>query len=105
MYALRIQELTSLPILALLYTVERTDFSRYSAHIGLSEGNLSSRVRRMDKEGYVKVEKADQGYPFLHEKECYRLRISRSKARARRENRAGIGRDTLDNPECRIPSG
>ncbi len=44
-------------ILATLYVSQEVDFNYLLAHTGLSRGNLSSHMARLDEEGYVHVAK------------------------------------------------
>ena len=44
-------------IMALLYVVERAEFLFVQNQIGLTPGNLSSHVTKLETAGYVKIEK------------------------------------------------
>jgi DNA-binding MarR family transcriptional regulator len=44
-------------IMALLYVVERAEFLFVQNQIGLTPGNLSSHVTKLEAAGYVKIEK------------------------------------------------
>ena len=46
-----------LSILALLYVVESASFLYVSRHTGLTKGNLSSHVSKLEEAGYVEVVK------------------------------------------------
>jgi len=45
-----------LAIVILLYSMEDIDFSFLKKYVGLSQGNLSSHFRRLERAGYVKVD-------------------------------------------------
>ena len=44
-------------IMALLYVVDRAEFLFVQNHTGLTPGNLSSHVSKLEAGGYVKIEK------------------------------------------------
>jgi DNA-binding MarR family transcriptional regulator len=46
-----------LMILAVLYVVERADFLFLMTHTGLTRGNLSSHLSKLEDAGYVEIEK------------------------------------------------
>ena len=56
-----IHEPARLRILTILAGVEATDFNFLLNTLGLTKGNLSSHIDRMEKGGYVKVEKSFNG--------------------------------------------
>jgi DNA-binding MarR family transcriptional regulator len=48
---------TRLKILAVLRVVERADFTFILNHTGLTRGNLSANLRKLEEAGYVHIEK------------------------------------------------
>lgn len=56
-----IHEPARLRILTLLASVDAMDFSFLLATLGLTKGNLSSHMDRLEKVGYVAVEKTFNG--------------------------------------------
>jgi DNA-binding MarR family transcriptional regulator len=51
---------------ALLSNIEDIDFRFLKKYIGLSQGNLSSHILRLEKAGYVRVERGFVGrYPWM----------------------------------------
>ncbi len=56
-----IHEPARLRILTILAGVEATDFNFLLNTLGLTKGNLSSHIDRLEKAGYVKVEKSFNG--------------------------------------------
>jgi DNA-binding MarR family transcriptional regulator len=52
---------TRLLILATLYPVQSTDFIYLRKETGLTDGNLSAHVARLEKAGYVEMEKTYRG--------------------------------------------
>ena len=52
-----VHEPARLQILAHLYVLESVDFLFLLRHTGLTRGNLSSHVRKLEDAGYVSVEK------------------------------------------------
>lgn len=64
-----IHEPARLMIMANLYVVENTDFTFLMNQTGLTWGNLSSHLAKLEKAGYVAVEKTFVGkrpYTMLH---------------------------------------
>jgi DNA-binding MarR family transcriptional regulator len=71
MKKLEIQQLTTLDrliheparlmIVALLYTVENADFLFLQRETGLSKGNLSIHLSKLEQAGYVQIEKTYRG--------------------------------------------
>lgn len=56
-----VHEPARLIIMALLYTVEGADF-RYLLHeTGLTKGNLSAHLMKLEEAGYVRIEKTFRG--------------------------------------------
>lgn len=56
-----IHEPGRLMIVALLYAVESSDFLYLQHETSMNKGTLSSHISRLEKEGYVKVEKTFRG--------------------------------------------
>ncbi len=52
-----IHQPSRLMILAVLYVVERADFLYLMHHTGLTRGNLSSHLSKLEDAGYVEIEK------------------------------------------------
>ncbi len=52
-----IHEPARLRLMSLLYVVDEADFVYLSAQTGLTAGNISSHMTRLDKAGYVEVSK------------------------------------------------
>src|SRR5215469_13619259 len=56
-----IHEPGRLMIVALLYAVESADFLYLQHETAMNKGTLSSHISRLEKEGYVSVEKTFRG--------------------------------------------
>ncbi len=56
-----IHEPARLVITTILYTVERADFLYLLRETGLTKGNLSSHLARLEEAGYVSIEKRFEG--------------------------------------------
>jgi DNA-binding transcriptional ArsR family regulator len=56
-----IHEPARLMILALLYVVESADFTFLMSQTGLTWGNLSSHMSKLEDAGYIEVEKEFRG--------------------------------------------
>lgn len=56
-----IHEPARLMIVALLYTVESADFLFLQRETGLSKGNLSVHLAKLEQAGYVRIEKTYRG--------------------------------------------
>ncbi|OAN37151.1 ArsR family transcriptional regulator [Chloroflexus islandicus] len=56
-----IHEPARLMIVALLYTVESADFLFLQRETGLSKGNLSVHLAKLEQAGYVQIEKTYRG--------------------------------------------
>ena len=56
-----IHEPARLQIVALLYVVESADFVFLSQQTGLTWGNLSAHITKLEEGGYIKVEKGFKG--------------------------------------------
>jgi DNA-binding transcriptional ArsR family regulator len=56
-----IHEPARLAIVAILSTVESADFGQLLRHTGLTRGNLSSHLSRLEQAGYVEIEKTYRG--------------------------------------------
>jgi DNA-binding MarR family transcriptional regulator len=64
-----IHEPARLMVLALLYVVESADFTFLMSQTGLTWGNLSSHLSKLEEAGYVAVEKEFKGkkpHTMLH---------------------------------------
>lgn len=56
-----IHEPARLIIVAILYSVESADFLYLLRETGLTKGNLSAHLSRLEEAGYVKIEKTFKG--------------------------------------------
>ena len=56
-----VHEPARLAIMAVLYTVESADFLYLLHCTGLTKGNLSSHLMRLEEAGYVRIEKSFRG--------------------------------------------
>lgn len=56
-----VHEPARLMILAILYTVESADFLYLQNETGLTKGNLSSHLSKLEEAGYIEVEKTYRG--------------------------------------------
>ena len=56
-----IHEPARLMIAAILYTVESADFLYLQRETGLTKGNLSSHLSKLEEAGYLTIEKTYQG--------------------------------------------
>ena len=56
-----VHEPARLAIMAVLYTVERADFLYLLHSTGLTKGNLSSHLMRLEEVGYVQITKSFRG--------------------------------------------
>jgi len=56
-----VHEPARLAIMALLYVVESADFTFLVNHTGLSWGNLSAHMSKLEEAGYLDVEKRFKG--------------------------------------------
>lgn len=56
-----IHEPVRLVILAILHTVESADFTYLAGETGLTKGNLSSHLARLEQAGYIAIEKTYRG--------------------------------------------
>ncbi len=88
-----IHEPARLMILALLYVVEEGDFTFDMRQTGLTWGNLSSHLNKLEAQGYVTVEKK-----FVGKKPNTLLRLSENGRKAFRAYRRNM-KEVLD----RIP--
>jgi DNA-binding MarR family transcriptional regulator len=64
-----VHEPARLMVMALLYVVESADFTFLMSQTGLTWGNLSSHLSKLEEAGYVEVEKGFQGkkpHTMLH---------------------------------------
>ena len=72
-----IHEPARLLIMAHLYVVEGADFLYLMNQTGLTFGNMSSHMRRLEEAGYIEVEKA-----FVDKRPNTRLRLTDAGRRA-----------------------
>ncbi|MBN1287152.1 MAG: transcriptional regulator [Anaerolineae bacterium] len=56
-----VHEPARLAIMTILYTVEAADFLFLKRQTGLTKGNLSSHLSRLEGAGYVAIEKTFEG--------------------------------------------
>ncbi len=56
-----IHEPARLLIVAILYSVESADFTYLLRETGLTRGNLSAHLTRLEEAGYLKIEKGFRG--------------------------------------------
>jgi len=56
-----IHEPARMMITAILYAVEKADFLYLQRETGLTKGNLSSHLAKLEEAGYVQIEKTFQG--------------------------------------------
>ncbi|HEX3053987.1 MAG TPA: transcriptional regulator [Aggregatilineaceae bacterium] len=56
-----IHEPARLVIMAILYTVESADFVYLMHETGLTQGNLSSHLAKLEEAGYIRLEKTFNG--------------------------------------------
>jgi DNA-binding MarR family transcriptional regulator len=56
-----IHEPSRLILVAILYAVEKADFTFLQNQSGLTRGNLSSHLSRLEDAGYVEIEKTYRG--------------------------------------------
>ena len=64
-----VHEPARLMVLALLYVVESADFTFLMSQTGLTWGNLSSHLSKLEEAGYIEVEKEFKGkkpHTMLH---------------------------------------
>ena len=60
-----IHEPARLAIMTTLYALEEADFLYLQRDCGLTQGNLSSHLARLEEAGHIKIEKTFKGkYPF-----------------------------------------
>ncbi len=80
-----VHEPARLMIMAHLYVVESGDFTFLSNQTGLTHGNLSSHMSRLEKAGYIEIEKE-----FVDRKPHTMLRLTPEGRAAFREYRRTI---------------
>jgi DNA-binding MarR family transcriptional regulator len=80
-----IHEPSRLKIMAQLYVVESADYTFLMKQLGFTWGNLSSHLARLEKEGYVLVEKE-----FIDRKPRTTLSLTEAGRKAFREYREVI---------------
>lgn len=56
-----VHEPARLAIMALLYVIESADFTFLMSQTGLSWGNLSTHMSKLEEAGYIEVEKSFKG--------------------------------------------
>ena len=56
-----VHEPARLMVLTILYTVESADFLYLQRETGLTKGNLSSHLSKLEEAGYIEIEKTYQG--------------------------------------------
>lgn len=71
-----VHEPARLAIMAVLYTVESADFLYLLHCTGLTKGNLSSHLMRLEEAGYVLIEKSFRGK--LPQTTCSLTRVGRA---------------------------
>jgi DNA-binding MarR family transcriptional regulator len=77
-----------LAILVVLNAVEEADFLFLSQHTGLTKGNLSSHTARLERGGYIEIEK---GFVGKIPRTVYRLTARGAEAlRGYRDHMAGV---------------
>lgn len=89
-----VHEPARLMIMAYLYVVESGDFTFLSNQTGLTHGNLSSHMSKLEKAGYIEVEKE-----FVDRKPHTMLRLTDEGRAAFREYRRLIEGVFEDLPE------
>jgi len=82
-----IHEPARLLIMAYLYVVEAADFLYLMNQTGLTFGNLSSHMTRLEEAGYIEVEKT-----FVDKRPNTRLRLTATGRRAFEEYRESMRR-------------
>jgi len=86
-----IHEPARLMLMALLYVVESADFTFLMAQTGLSWGNLSSHMSKLEAAGYIEVEK-----DFVDRRPRTMLKLTGKGPQAFRDYRQ-IMKDVLDD--------
>ena len=86
-----IHEPARLMLMALLYVVESGDFTFLMAQTGLSWGNLSSHMSKLESAGYIEVEK-----DFVERRPRTMLKLTEIGRQAFREYRQ-VMKDVLDD--------
>lgn len=89
-----VHEPARLMIMAHLYVLESCDFTFLSNQTGLTHGNLSSHMNRLEKAGYIEVEKE-----FVGRKPHTMLRLTEKGREAFREYRRLIEGVFEDMPD------
>lgn len=56
-----VHEPARLAVMALLYVIESADFTFLMSQTGLSWGNLSAHLTKLEEAGYIQVEKSFKG--------------------------------------------
>jgi len=89
-----IHEPARLMILAVLYVVQSADFTFLMAQTGLSWGNLSSHMSKLEAAGYIEVEKE-----FVERRPRTMLKLTASGRLAFQEYRRSMKQVLDDLPE------
>jgi DNA-binding transcriptional ArsR family regulator len=89
-----IHEPSRLIIVAMLYAVEEADFLYLLRETGLTKGNLSAHLARLEEAGYLEIEKSFRGK--VPRTVC---RLSENGRRAFRDYRARLKRAVESMPE------
>ncbi len=86
-----IHEPARLMIMAVLYVIHSADFTFLIAQTGLSWGNLSSHMSKLEAAGYIEVDKG-----FVERRPRTMLRLTEAGRSAFQEYRLGM-KQVLDN--------
>jgi DNA-binding MarR family transcriptional regulator len=89
-----IHEPARLAIMALLYVVESADFTFLMNQTGLSWGNLSTHMTKLEEAGYIEVEKTFKG-----RRPNTNLRLTSAGQRAFQEYRNNLKQMLNDLPD------
>lgn len=89
-----IHEPARLMIMAYLYVVESADFLFLRSQTDLTWGNLSSHLNKLEKAGYIEVEKE-----FVERKPRTMLHLTETGRQAFRDYRARMAQMFADLPE------
>jgi DNA-binding transcriptional ArsR family regulator len=89
-----VHEPARLAVMALLYVVESADFTFVMNQTGLSWGNLSAHLSKLEEAGYLEVEKRFKG-----RRPNTNLRLTAAGRTAFREYRRGLKQMLDDLPE------
>ena len=89
-----VHEPARLMIMALLYVVESADFTFLMSQTGLTWGNLSSHLSKLEAGGYIQVEKE-----FVERKPHTMLHLTEAGRQAFRDYRRNVVRFFEDLPD------